>query len=165
MAEAAKEAGVNLELDTDGLITNYTEAMTQVYKELDAAITAANKDGNADENEQEKIDAIQKRADDLQAAIDQYDETRTTIEDLNNQLDDKFYEWQDNNAEMLSYKLELKIEINDMELENLEYYLGKIEDDFYSMAEAAALMVNASTSMTGTSQLGVYQQELVDYSD
>jgi chromosome segregation ATPase len=139
--------------------------MTQVYKELDAAITAANKDGNADENEQEKIDAIQKRADDLQAAIDQYDETRTTIDDLNNQLDDKFYEWQDNNAEMLSYKLELKIEINDMELENLEYYLSKIEDDFYSMAEAAALMVNANASMTGTSQLGVYQRELTDYAD
>ena len=165
MAEAAKEAGINLELDTNGLITNYTEAMAKIYKELDAAITAANKDGNADESEQEKIDAIQKRADDLQAAIDQYDETRTTIEDLNNQLDDKFYEWQDNNAEMLSYKLELKIEINDMELESLEYELSKIEDDFYSMAEAAALMVNANASTTGTSQLGVYKQELADYTD
>ena len=165
LAEMAKEAGVVLEIDENGLITNYTDAMSKIYNELDAAIASANKDGNADEDEQEKIDAIQDRADKLQEAIDQYDDTRSIIDDLNNELDDKFYEWQDSNAEMLSYKLELKLEINDMELEEIEYELSKIEDDFYSMAEAAALMVNANASTTGTSQLGIYKQELADYAD
>lgn len=158
-ADAAKEAGVTLTFDENGLISNYTEAMTKIYNELDNAINSANADGNASDSEQEKIDLIQKRADDLQSAIDQYDETWAEIDDLDNQLDDKFYEWQDNNAEMLSYKLELKLEVNDMELEEIEYELSKIEDDFYSMAEAAALM----SSSNGKSQLGIYTQELADY--
>ena len=159
IADAAKEAGVTLTFDENGLISNYTEAMTEIYNELDKAINSANADGNASDSEQEKIDLIQKRADDLQSAIDQYDETWAEIDDLDNELDDKFYEWQDNNAEMLSYKLELKLEINDMELEEIEYELSKIEDDFYSMAEAAALM----SSSNGKSQLGIYTQELADY--
>ena len=158
VADAAKEAGVILTFDENGLISNYTEAMTEIYEELDNTISTANKDG-IDDNEQAKIDLIQERADNLQSAIDQYDKTRKEIDDLDNQLDDKFYEWQDNNAEMLSYKLEFKLELNDMELEEIEYELGKIEDDFYSMAEAAALI----SSSDGKSQLGVYTQELADY--
>ena len=159
VANAAKEAGVTLTLDENGLISNYTEAMTEIYNELDSAINSANANGNVSDSEQEKIDLIQKRADNLQDAIDQYDGTWAEIDDLDNQLDDKFYEWQDNNAETLSYKLELKLELNDMELEEIEYELSKIKDDFYSMAEAAALM----SSSNGKSQLSVYTQELADY--
>jgi hypothetical protein len=66
---------------------------------------------------------------------------------------------------MLNYELELKIEINDSELETLDYYLNKISDDFYKMAESAALMVDATKSATGASQLGVYKAELGDYAD
>jgi hypothetical protein len=51
MFKAASKAGVILTTDENGLITNYTEAMTKLYEELDAEITKANKDGNADENE------------------------------------------------------------------------------------------------------------------
>ena len=159
VADAAKEAGVTLTLDENGLISNYTEAMTEIYNELDSAINSANANGNVSDSEQEKIDLIQKRADNLQDAIDQYDRTWAEIDDLDNQLDDKFYEWQDNNVEILSYKLELKLELNDMELEEIEYELSKIKDDFYSMAEAAALM----SSLSGKSQLSVYTQELADY--
>jgi prefoldin subunit 5 len=79
---------VILEFDENGLITNYTEVMTKLWQDLDAEITKANKDGNASESEQERIDEFEKRATDLQSAIDQYDETRTTIDDLDNQIDD-----------------------------------------------------------------------------
>jgi hypothetical protein len=41
---------------------------------------------------------------------------------------------------MWSYELEVKIEINEDDLELIEYYLGKIEDDVYSMGEAVALI-------------------------
>jgi hypothetical protein len=77
----------------------------------------------------------------LQSAIDQYDDTRELIEDLDNDLDEKFYEWQDNNYEMLTYELEIKLELNEDDLKIIDYYLNKISDDFYKMAEAAALMV------------------------
>ena len=165
VADAAKEAGVELNIDENGFISNYTQAMTELYKELDAAINSANADGNADEAETERIDAAQERIDELKSAMDQYDETRDMIKDLDNQLDEKFYEWQDNNYEQLTYKLELKLELNDSDLEVIDYELNKISDDFYKMAEAAALMIDSSSSSTSTSQLDIYTAELKSYED
>jgi tellurite resistance protein len=51
--------GLEFEIDEDGLISNYDEVMTKLYEKLNNAITSANADGNADEDEQEKIDKIQ----------------------------------------------------------------------------------------------------------
>jgi hypothetical protein len=56
--------------------------------------------------------------------------------------------------------LELHISFNEEDLENIDYYLSKLEDDFYSMAEAAALMVGAD----GSSQLNEYLSNLEEYS-
>lgn len=165
LIKVGKENGVSFTFDDKGNISNYESQMTKLYEELDAAIEKANADGNADEDEQEAIQKIQDKIDAVTEAITQYDETRELNEDLENELDDKYYEWQDNNAEMLNYKLELKMEINDMELEKVEYYLDKMEDDFYQMAEAGALMLgslNPDTLGEG-GQLGVYLQQLEDY--
>jgi hypothetical protein len=62
LADASKElkmTGLEFEIDEDGLISNYDEVMTKLYEKLNNAITSANADGNADEDEQEKIDKIQ----------------------------------------------------------------------------------------------------------
>ena len=140
LMSAASENGVSFTFDANGNISNYDKEMTKLYNELDAAITAANADGNADESDQEKIDAIQERIDKVTEAIEQYDETRELVEDLDNDIQDKIYEWQDNNYEQLNYKLEFEIEINDSELELLEYYLGKTEGNIYKTAEAFGYM-------------------------
>ena len=140
LINTGKENGVSFTFDANGNISNYDAEMTKLYNELDAAITSANADGNATESEQEKIDKIQERIDKVKEAIDQYDETRELIEDLDNDIQDKIYEWQDNNYEQLNYKLELEIEINDSEMERLEYYLGKIEGNIYKTAEAFTKM-------------------------
>lgn len=165
---AADEAGVNLTFDDKGNISNYTEEMSKLYKQLDDEITKANKDGNADEDEQENIDAIQTKIDALKDAMSTYEDTRELIEDLDSELEEKFNEWQDANFDILNTELELKIEINDMDLQRIEYYLGKIEDDFYQMAEAAALMVFDSNGSWGgqltsyTDQLASQAQYLAD---
>ena len=148
------EAGVTItdaDFDAEGNFTKYDEVLTDLYEEIDAAIEAANADGDADEDEQEKIDKIQERIDKVKEAIDQYDETRELIEDLDNDIQDKIYEWQDNNYEQLNYKLEYEIEINDSELELLDYYLGKTEGNIYSTAEAFAYM---------SSQADIYNDNL-----
>ena len=163
MFKAASEAGVILTTDENGLITNYTEAMTKLYNELDAEVTKANKDGNADENEQARIDNIQKRVDALKEAMAQYDETRELIEDLDNQLDEKLYEWQDKNYEMLTYKLEIQLELNDDDMKMIDYYLDRVSDNFFQMAEAAALMTSALDSTLGTSQWDIYTTNLANY--
>ncbi len=140
LEQAARDAGVSLTYDSMGNISNYTEQMTKLWNQLDSAITKANADGNATDAEQDKIDAIQEKIDSLTEAIEQYDETRELITDLDTEIQEAFNEWQDNNYEMLNYQLEIKITLNDADMELLEYYLGVMEDDYYQMAEAAALI-------------------------
>lgn len=137
MAEAQK-AGVQLEIGADGNISNYTTIMNGLFDQLAAAEKASGE--TADEYEQENIDNINTKIEDLKKAISQYDDTRELLQDLENQIEDKFHEWQDNNYEKLTYSLELKVEINDMQLEHLDYYLNKYADNFYRMAESAALL-------------------------
>lgn len=153
---AASEAGVSFTYDENGNISNYTTTMTNLYNQLQGMIDAANADGNATDEEQEAIDALQELIDKLIDAIGQYDDTRELIEDLDNEITDKFYEWQDNNYEILHYELEIEIELSDLDLEYIDYYLNKITDDFYAMAEAASLM---------TQQIPEYVDQLGSYED
>jgi hypothetical protein len=127
---------------------------------LDAKIQSANKDGNATEKEQEEIDALQAKIDAVSDALADYEETKELIEDLDTELEEKFNEWQDANFDILNTELELKIEINDMDLQRIEYYLGKMEDDFYQMAEAAALMVMNAKGDGFGGQLTSYMDQL-----
>jgi chromosome segregation ATPase len=148
------EAGINItdiDFDDKGNFIKYDEVLNPLFEELNAVITAANADGNADEDEQEKIDKIQERIDKIKEAIDQYDETKELVEDLDNDIQDKIYEWQDNNYEQLNYKLELELEINDSELELVEYYMGKAEGDIYKTAEAFGYL---------NQQAGLYEDNL-----
>lgn len=159
--QAAKNAGVNFVYDEAGNLTNYTQQMEILYAKLRAAQDAWNVDYvNRTDEEQQKyeeniLQPIQDKIDKLKAAIDAYEQTRELIEDLDNELDDAFYEWQDNNYEMLHYKLEVEIEINDLELEMLDYYLNKLSDDFYQLAESAQFMVDKIPTITDS--LGHYE--------
>lgn len=132
----AKKAGVHFNFDENGNISNYTNEMTALYEELDAAITQANKDGNATEAEQEKIDAIQEKIDNVKDAISQYEETLEILAELDQEEIDKFNQTLANNFEKLNLELELQIEFDEMDLSYIEYLLSEIEDDVFKQVEA-----------------------------
>ena len=157
--------GALFEFDSSGNIANYEEAMSRVYAAREAMLDSFG--AEMDEAEEERLKDFDERLEKLKDAIAQYDETRELIEDLDNSIDDQFNAWQDNNYEILNHTLEVNIEINDKELEILDYYLSKMEDDFYNMAEAGALMLgNLSGQNIGKGgQLGVYVEGLQEYED
>jgi type IV secretory pathway VirB4 component len=64
-----------------------------------------------------------------------------------------------NNYDIIMEGLELHVSFNEEDLEVIDYYLSKLENDFYSMAEAAALMA----SPDGNSQLTEYISNLEEY--
>ena len=140
LGQAAANAGVVFELDEKGNITNYTEQMSALYEELAAAEhymdTAFSTSEDQDEYQESTVQPIQDKIDELTEAISQYEETRELLEDLDDEIDDKFYEWQDANYEMLTYEIEFKLEVNDLELKRIDYYLSKYNDDVYAQAEA-----------------------------
>ena len=163
LQQAASEAGLSsFTFDKFGNINNYTTQMTKMYEELHAAEAHWNAIyQNKTQAQQQKyiaevIDPIKEKIEGLQDAISQYDETRELMEDVQNEIDDAFYQWQDNNYEILHYTLEIEIELKDMDLKRIDYYIDKMKDNFYDMAEAAKYMLD---------QLPVWLDQLKDYEE
>ena len=148
---AATDLGLTFSYDNMGNISNYEAQMSALYEAREKMLDRFGK--NISDSEQEQLDDFDKKIETLKTAISQYDETRELSEDLSSEIQDKFYEWQDNNYEQLTYKLELQVEINDRDLEALEYYLSKTEDDFYKQAEGIGYL---------TQQFGIYNDKLED---
>ena len=139
--ETMKKAGVSFTFDPEtGNITNYTEEMEKLHKELSDAENQANKDNDVSDSEQERIDKIKERIEELKNAIEAYEGTLEEMRsDEEKYLDNQLKIWEQRYA-LLNEKFELGFSINESEMELLEYYLGKIEDDLYSAVEGFALM-------------------------
>lgn len=143
---AASNAGINLSFNEDGTIGNYTSELTKLYNELATAQNDWNASYASKTQEEQQayeenvIKPIEDKIAALREAIAQYDATLATIREIDNSADDKFYEWQSNNYEQLSYKLEVDIDLNDAELKLLDLQLNRISDDLYSVAEAMTIL-------------------------
>ena len=139
LEQAAAKAGIEFTFDTDGDIANYTEQMTKLYNEYNAAVNKANADGDATEEEQEALDKLDEKINKVKEGIEQYDETKELLYELDQEEIDKFNEQLSNNLEKFTTQLEIDFEFNEKDLEFLEYYLSKIEDDIYAQTEAVTL--------------------------
>lgn len=124
--------GISLNFDENGVINNYDSIMDRMY-----AIY------NEKANQELDEDTWKEFEEGWQAAIDaleQYVETRDLAEEETANLTDMINEQFDQLLEMTATKLELDIQVNDQDLEFLDYLLNKIDDDAYKAAEAIALM-------------------------
>ena len=143
----SKSAGLNFEYDESGNITNYTSEMNKLYNQVAAAEASGDEDA---------IELAQLKVDTITDAIEQYDETRELWEDVADEMDEKFYEWQDNNAAIFEYELEIKLDTNEFENKFLEFEKDLFADDAYSFAESVAatggLLRNSQEDLQSYSQ-------------
>lgn len=72
--------------------------------------------------------------------LDQYEATWEAIQATEDKLIDFNDQILDLNYDKINYELELKVDINESELELLDLYLKEYEDSFYKMAESLAKM-------------------------
>jgi chromosome segregation ATPase len=112
--------------------------MTALFNQLDEAHKKAG--DTIEEAEQEVIDGIQEKIDNLKDAITQYDETRELMEDLDDEEKEERRKIQDNNYKKLTYKLELDNIVTDNEMRELDYYFGKMEGDIEKAVEAFGIL-------------------------
>lgn len=155
------EYGIHFTFDADGDITNYTQIMTDLWNQLHAAEQTYNSFATKEEQDayqESTLDPLNKKIEEIKNLVDIYDSTQDLLVDVDNQIRDALNEWQDKNYEILTYKIELQIEINDMEQERLDYYLNKYEDDFYKMAESMALTGDSFPLLTNN--LETYKNEM-----
>lgn len=158
LQQAAKEAGITFTFDEDGDISNYTDQMTKLYNQLIAAQNKANSFSTKDAQDVYKeatLDPIQEKINKLKDAIKQYEDTRDLVEELTDDIQDKINEWQDRNYQMLTYEVEIKVQLDENDTKKLEYYFDKLSNNIYKAAEALGYLQGQFDPVIN--QLGTYE--------
>ena len=164
LQKAAAEAGLAFSFDNKGNITNYTNQMTVLYNQLANAEAHYNSLATGEEQdayEETILEPLRNKISSIEDAMTLYEESRELFESLGLEIDDLQDQIMQNNYDIIMEGLELHISFNEEDLEVIDYYLSKLENDFYSMAEAAALIANPD----GNSQLTEYISNLEEYED
>lgn len=118
-------AALGAEFDAEGNITNYTQVMQSIIDDYNAAVEQYNAGNMTDE----EFEDIEEQYDDAMEALEQYEETL----ELSAEAQEEFLELQNQlseaNLEKITYKMEIVTELNDADLEILEYYQDLYEDN------------------------------------
>ena len=160
LSSAAAVLGLQLEFDGDGLVTNIVDVQESIWKQREALLDSFGAD--IDEAEQAQLDAFDEYMENFTSAYDEYENHRQTQMDAEAEQLAKQLEAQQAMFDDLNTTLEENISLIEQDLAVVEYYLSKVEDDFYGMAEAAALMVGSLSSANPGEggQLGAYLDTL-----
>ena len=160
LQKAAAEVGLAFSFDDKGNITNYTDQMSVLYEQLAAAENHYNSlatGEDQDSYEEIILNPLKDKIAAVEDAMALYEESRELFEELGLEIDDLQDQIMQNNYDIIMEGLELHIGFNEEDLEVIDYYLTKIEDDFYKMHEAAALMIGP--------QLNEYKDNLKEYAE
>ena len=107
--------------DENGVITNYDELMQQALNTY---------------NNSAKTEADEEAYNNFKDAISQYEETYSLWQDEKSNLTDMVNEELSKKLAVVQYKLELKLDIADSDIEYVEYLLERIENRAFSAAKA-----------------------------
>lgn len=125
-----RQAVVSLgaQLDEEGNISNYEEVMNNIIAQYNAAVDAYNASAQ-EKGDDLALEDAKERYDKAKEAIEQYVETLelqgeayAELLDLQNQISEAA-------LEKVQYKLELVVDLNEADIELLEYYQDLFEDD------------------------------------
>lgn len=151
---AVSEKFGNATFDEHGNISNYSALVQQATDELNAVINQFN---NVKSEEAEKaVEEAEKKYEETIAVLEQYEETLSALREQEEKIIDLQYQIQDANYEKLQESLTLKLEIEEDSLRRMELMLSRYANDFYKMAESAALLAGSTDN---------YKNQLTNYKD
>ena len=162
LEKAAAALSVSLVFDSEtGDVTNIEDAEESIYRQLAAAEEYYNSLSTGEEQEAYEetiLEPLRQKIEAFESARDLYYDSVETAEDVLLSKQEAELQKMANNFDMWSEGLEFEITFNENDLEIIEALLGRMEDDVYQMAEAAALMTGIGGE--GPSQLGTYLENL-----
>lgn len=156
--DAAGEAGIWFNIDNNGNIINYTTAMEKLHNQRENLLKEF--DETTDSEEQKRLDELDKKIEKVTSAYQKYETTLNEKAEIEQSSLDKLLQVQEEYYNLLNEEIELKISINEDDMSLIDYYLDKIADDFYQMAEAAAILFSSDSSALGINQLDIYRSNL-----
>lgn len=143
--EASKELGATLtgiEFNDDGFIANRTEIINQLddllqakYDEYKTAADAYDAAQSTNEAESERIDKLKEDYDELEKNVNEYiealdlsDETAQKHQETLNELVEMIRKEISNRVEIITYKIELQTDMNDLEMKQIERTIEHLGD-------------------------------------
>lgn len=146
LKSAAADLGVSLQIDTNtGDILNIEEVYDKIHSKLSQAENTYNSFATSEEQseyQEATLDPLNDQIELFDEYYALYKESLEMAEDLEIELQEKMIQIQENNFAIWQEELEIHIELNEDDMKLIEHLLNRMEDNFYSMAEAANLMVN-----------------------
>lgn len=143
--EASKELGATLtgiQFNDDGFIANRTEIINQLddllqakYDEYKIAADAYDAAQSTNEAESERIDKLKEDYDELEKNVNEYiealdlsDETAQKHQETLNELVEMIRKEISNRVEIITYKIELQTDMNDLEMKQIERTIEHLGD-------------------------------------
>lgn len=143
--EVGKELGVDLidpTFNTTGFVGNKTEIIKQLdelleqkYNLYKAEADAYDADQSTDEARKENIDKLKEDYEDTKELVDDYVESLSQVDDTAQEAEDALQELVEmirteiaNQVELITYEIELKIDISDRNIEYLEHVIDRLGD-------------------------------------
>lgn len=139
--------GVGVEFDKDGNISNYEEVMQALIDQYNAEVERFNNSDQGD-GDQLRLDDAKERYEDAKQAIEDYEEAIKTANDALNEMEEIQNQISENALEKITYKLDLKIELNENDLDFLEYLQNKYDDVLEDQDDLFASLMNSATEYT-----------------
>ena len=138
--------GFGIQYNADGIITNYEDVMEKAIKKYNDAVSIYNNSAQEDSDK----DAFQKAENEYNQFIkdyEQYNETLDLIDELEQNITDALNEIADKKLEIITTKIEYNVQVNDNDIELLEFLLEQIEKKSYSAADAINNLGNQAADM------------------
>ena len=145
--------------DANGVITNYDQIMDQQIAIYNAAVDRYNRSAQSDADK-ERFEQAEKAYEKFLKAYEQYNETLDLVGELEQNVLDTIYKIQDKALEIITTQVQLNVEVNDRDIELIEYLMKQLEDKAYSAADAIALL--GKEAANSLDKIAGYQEGIAD---
>ena len=137
---AAELFGEKIQFKTDniGNLINYDEIMSAADKALEELYNEYAIGGWTDD-EVDYYNEAKEKLERIQALVDQYDATTDIIDTALIENEKIQQQIQDYNYDIITLELELKLEVAEIDMSNVDRALAKLDNDLFSRAEAWTL--------------------------
>ena len=134
-----------IDANSDGILDNWYEIQEKMMKEYNDAVEKFNKDGD-----EATFEAAEKRYNDFLDLVEQYEETQGALEDAIDEGAELERKRIERELELITAEVDFEIEINQRDLDKLDYSIDKLNRTVGNMVEVIDKM--------GT-QVGAYENQ------
>ena len=138
--------GGKIQFDEKGNILNYDAIQDAMYAKYNAMASTYTEDS-------EEWQIFEKQFEQLEKYIEQYEETYDLLREQEAEYQDLLNQRIDLMLEKVTYKIDLQLNIEDDELQVLDYLLGRIEDDAFKAAETIGILTQQAESLYDKMQI------------